>query len=82
MRLRLPRWALPELTCRLPSSCVGLCCQLRQALVQRGDLQAVIQQALAACDGNVSAAARKLGMHRRSLQRKLAKRPVAERPRG
>ncbi len=40
-----------------------------------------IQQALAACDGNVSAAARKLGMHRRSLQRKLAKRPVAERPR-
>lgn len=41
-----------------------------------------IQQALAACEGNVSAAARKLGMHRRSLQRKLAKRPVAERPRG
>ena len=41
-----------------------------------------IQQALAACDGNVSAAARKLGMHRRSLQRKLAKRPMPERPRG
>lgn len=40
-----------------------------------------IQQALTACEGNVSAAARMLGMHRRSLQRKLAKRPVAERPR-
>ncbi len=34
-----------------------------------------IQQALAETDGNVSAAARLLGMHRRSLQRKLAKRP-------
>ena len=41
-----------------------------------------IQQALTACEGNVSAAARKLGMHRRSLQRKLAKRPMPERPRG
>ena len=30
-------------------------------------------------DGNVSAAARLLGMHRRSLQRKLAKRPGPER---
>ena len=28
------------------------------------------------CDGNVSAAARALSMHRRTLQRKLAKRPV------
>ena len=27
------------------------------------------------CDGNVSEAARRLGMHRRSLQRKLTKRP-------
>jgi len=34
-----------------------------------------IQQALAETSGNVSAAARLLGMHRRSLQRKLAKRP-------
>lgn len=34
-----------------------------------------IQQALKATDGNISAAARLLGMHRRSLQRKLAKRP-------
>ncbi len=38
-----------------------------------------IQQALRATDGNVSAAARMLGMHRRSLQRKLAKRPGPER---
>lgn len=38
-----------------------------------------IQQALRATDGNVSAAARLLGMHRRSLQRKLAKRPGPER---
>lgn len=37
-----------------------------------------IQQALQETKGNVSAAARLLGMHRRSLQRKLAKRPVRE----
>lgn len=41
-----------------------------------------IQQAMQACDGNVSAAARLLGMHRRSLQRKLAKRPGPERRAG
>jgi two-component system response regulator RegA len=35
-----------------------------------------IQQALSASGGSVSAAARLLGMHRRSLQRKLGKRPV------
>jgi len=35
-----------------------------------------IQKVLLTCDGNVSAAARELGMHRRTLQRKLAKRPV------
>lgn len=35
-----------------------------------------IQQALRATDGNISAAARLLGVHRRSLQRKLAKRPL------
>lgn len=34
-----------------------------------------IQQALRETGGNVSAAARLLGVHRRSLQRKLAKRP-------
>ena len=38
-----------------------------------------IQQALHECGGNVSAAARLLGMHRRSLQRKLAKKPGPER---
>ncbi len=35
-----------------------------------------IQKTLAECDGNISAAARRLGMHRRTLQRKLQKRPV------
>lgn len=38
-----------------------------------------IQQALTDTGGNISAAARLLGMHRRTLQRKLAKRPGAER---
>jgi two-component system, response regulator RegA len=38
-----------------------------------------IQQALAETRGNISAAARLLGTHRRSLQRKLAKRPGPER---
>lgn len=36
-----------------------------------------IQRILTDCDGNVSQAARVLGIHRRSLQRKLAKRPAA-----
>ena len=35
-----------------------------------------IQRVLADCDGNISEAARALSMHRRSLQRKLAKYPV------
>jgi two-component system response regulator RegA len=34
-----------------------------------------IQRVLADCDGNISQAARLLGIHRRSLQRKLAKKP-------
>jgi two-component system, response regulator RegA len=34
-----------------------------------------IQRALADSDGNVSEAARRLGIHRRSLQRKLSRRP-------
>jgi two-component system response regulator RegA len=38
-----------------------------------------IQQALTETQGNISAAARLLGAHRRSLQRKLAKRPGPER---
>jgi two-component system response regulator RegA len=37
-----------------------------------------IQRVLADCDGNVSQAARLLGIHRRSLQRKLSKFPVRE----
>lgn len=35
-----------------------------------------IQKVLGECGGNVSETARKLGMHRRTLQRKLAKRPA------
>lgn len=38
-----------------------------------------IQQAMIDSNGNVSSAARLLGMHRRSLQRKLAKKPGRER---
>jgi two-component system response regulator RegA len=37
-----------------------------------------IQKVLAEHDGNISATARALKMHRRTLQRKLAKRPVRE----
>ena len=35
-----------------------------------------IQKVLQEHDGNISATARALGMHRRTLQRKLQKRPV------
>ena len=37
-----------------------------------------LQKVLAEHDGNISASARALNMHRRTLQRKLAKRPVRE----
>jgi len=37
-----------------------------------------IQRVLADCEGNISLAARKLGLHRRSLQRKLGKFPPLE----
>jgi two-component system response regulator RegA len=37
-----------------------------------------IQKVLQENDGNISATARSLGMYRRTLQRKLAKKPVAE----
>lgn len=37
-----------------------------------------IQKVLAENDGNISATARSLGMYRRTLQRKLAKKPVSE----
>jgi two-component system response regulator RegA len=36
-----------------------------------------IERVLADCGGNVSVAAKQLGLHRRSLQRKLSKYPVA-----
>jgi two-component system response regulator RegA len=36
-----------------------------------------IQRILTDCGGNISQAARSLGVHRRSLQRKLSKRPAA-----
>jgi len=39
-----------------------------------------IQRVLADCGGNISAAARRLRLHRRTLQRKLAKRPMPEGP--
>ncbi len=35
-----------------------------------------IQKVLVNCEGNISEAARRLGMHRRTLQRKLQKHPV------
>lgn len=38
-----------------------------------------IQRTLRECGGNISETARRLGMHRRTLQRKLGKRPVHER---
>lgn len=38
-----------------------------------------IQRVLSECDGNISEAARRLGLYRRTLQRKLLKRPVPER---
>ena len=37
-----------------------------------------IHQVLSGSDGNISATARLLGMHRRTLQRKLSKRPVRD----
>jgi two-component system response regulator RegA len=37
-----------------------------------------INRVMTECGGNISEAARRLGLHRRSLQRKLAKNPVPE----
>ncbi len=37
-----------------------------------------IHRVLAECEGNISETARRLGLHRRTLQRKLAKHPVRE----
>lgn len=41
-----------------------------------------IQRTLMECGGNISETARRLGMHRRTLQRKLGKHPVRERRAG
>ena len=40
------------------------------------DTADAVQRVLAEHEGNISATARALGMHRRTLQRKLQKRPV------
>jgi two-component system, response regulator RegA len=52
------------------------------ALLQTPSLARVewehISRVMTECGGNVSEAARRLGLHRRSLQRKLAKNPVPE----
>ena len=37
-----------------------------------------IHRVLTECEGNISETARRLGLHRRTLQRKLAKHPVRE----
>ena len=37
-----------------------------------------MQKVLLECGGNISEAARRLNMHRRTLQRKLSKRPVRQ----
>jgi two-component system response regulator RegA len=39
-----------------------------------------IQQILSTCDGNITLAARRLGIHRRTLQRKLQRGPLIEGP--
>ena len=58
----------------------GLAARLRDVPVETPSLARVewehLQRVLTDCGGNISEAARVLGMHRKSLQRKLAKRPV------
>jgi len=49
----------------------------QQPTVERVEWE-YIQKTLAENNGNVSATARALGMHRRTLQRKLQKKPVAQ----
>jgi two-component system response regulator RegA len=59
----------------------GLAARPREISIDTPSLARVewehLQRVLTDCGGNVSEAARQLGMHRKSLQRKLAKRPVA-----
>jgi two-component system response regulator RegA len=58
---------------------LGLAARPRELPVRAPSLARVewehLQRVLTDCDGNVSEAARVLGMHRRSLQRKLARPP-------
>ena len=58
----------------------GLAARPRELSIDTPSLARVewehLQRVLTDCGGNISEAARELGMHRKSLQRKLAKRPV------
>jgi two-component system response regulator RegA len=58
----------------------GLAARPRDLMIDTPSLARVewehLQRVLTDCGGNISEAARELGMHRKSLQRKLAKRPV------
>ena len=58
----------------------GLAARPRDLSIETPSLARVewehLQRVLMDCGGNISEAARELGMHRKSLQRKLAKRPV------
>jgi two-component system response regulator RegA len=60
----------------------GLAARPRDLPLQTPSLARVewehLQRVLTDCDGNISEAARQLGLHRKSLQRKLAKRPVSQ----
>jgi two-component system response regulator RegA len=53
----------------------GVAVQARPLSVARLEWEH-IQKVLAECQGNITETARRLGMHRRTLQRKLGKRPV------
>jgi two-component system response regulator RegA len=61
----------------------GLAARPRHLSVDTPSLEQVewehIHRVLTDCGGNVSEAARELGMHRRSLQRKLARKPSVDR---
>jgi two-component system, response regulator RegA len=52
--------------------------RVMRAFRERGVEWEHIQRVLADCDGNISEAARRLQVHRRSLQRKLSKYPAPE----
>lgn len=60
----------------------GLAARPRDLTIETPSLARVewehLQRVLTDCHGNISEAARELGMHRKSLQRKLAKRPVPQ----